>query len=461
MLKPTSHALGSSFRDPSGFVFHSSGVLYRQVNQSYRDNYDLLLGSGLYDDLVKAGLLIPHVEANRPEGATESAYRVIKPRLVGFVSYPYEWCFSQLKDAALATLAIQKRAIEYGMILKDASAYNIQFVDGKPTLIDTLSFERYREGQPWIAYKQFCQHFLGPLALMCYRDVRLGQMMRTHIDGIPLDLTSALLPRRTRLSFSLLTNIHLHARSQQRHASKPRASQRRGMSRRAMLGLVDSLESGVKRLRWQAKDTAWADYYDHTNYEAESLDHKEQLVAEYLKLTQPSVIWDLGANIGRFSRIAAELGIESIAFDLDPAAVEKNYLECLRADEKRILPLVLDLTNPSPAIGWEHSERMSLLERGPVDLVLALALIHHLAIGNNVPLESIARFIRGCCRSLIIEFVPKEDSQVKRLLASREDIFDEYSEAGFESAFAHHFSIEKETAVSGSSRKIYLMRAKS
>ncbi len=461
MLKPNNQALGSSFRDPSGFVFHLDGNLYRQVNRSYQANYDLLLSSGLYDALVKDGLLIPHVETDIPPRRAELAYRVIKPQLVRFISYPYEWCFSQLKDAALATLTIHKRAIEHGMILKDASAYNIQFVDGKPVLIDTLSFDRYQEGQPWIAYKQFCQHFLAPLALMCYRDVRLGQMLRTHIDGIPLDMVSSLLPRRTRMSFSLLTNIHLHAKSQQRHASKPRAPQQHGMSRRAMLGLVDSLESGVKKLRWRAKDTPWADYYDHTNYEVESLDHKEQIVAEYLQSVPASLVWDLGANTGRFSRVATRAGAECIAFDLDPAAVEKNYLECLQTNEGHLLPLVLDLTNPSPAIGWEHAERMSLLERGPADLVLALALVHHLAIGNNVPLDGIARFLKRCCRSLIIEFVPKEDSQVKHLLASREDIFPDYHEAGFESSFERHFSIEKKNAVSGSTRNIYLMRAKS
>jgi hypothetical protein len=204
----------ASFRDPSGFLFSQGGILYRQINRSYADDYSRLMESGLYERLVKAGLLIPHVELDRAERSDErseersrsavehslnaEAFKIIQPERVPFISYPYEWSFSQLKDAALTTLSIHKRALKYNMALKDASAYNIQFVRGKPTLIDTLSFEKYKEGQPWVAYRQFCQQFLAPLALMAYRDVRLSQLLRVHIDGIPLDLASRLLPARTR-----------------------------------------------------------------------------------------------------------------------------------------------------------------------------------------------------------------------------------------------------------------------
>ena len=186
--------LDSSFRDPSGFLFIREGVLYRQVNRAYAENYARLMESGLYAKLVKAGLLIPHTEANIDPPAPELAFKVICPERVPFISYPYEWSFGQLKDAALATLSIQKRALKAGMSLKDASAYNIQFYQAKPTLIDSLSFEIYQEGEPWVAYRQFCQHFLAPLALMAYRDVRLSQLLRVYIDGIPLDLASSLLP---------------------------------------------------------------------------------------------------------------------------------------------------------------------------------------------------------------------------------------------------------------------------
>lgn len=210
-----------SFRDPSGFVFRQDGIIYRHVNIVYKENYDYLITSGLYQDLTGRGLLIPHDEVDIDYAKSESAYKTLRPKLVEFISYPYEWCFSQLKDAALTTLQIQKRSLEYGMTLKDASAYNIQFMAGKPTLIDTLSFEKYHEGEPWVAYKQFCQHFLAPLALMSYRDIRLNQLFRIYIDGVPLDLASSLLPLRTRFNPPLLFHIHLHAVSQKHYADKP------------------------------------------------------------------------------------------------------------------------------------------------------------------------------------------------------------------------------------------------
>src|SRR5687768_15426546 len=181
-LKQSSGQLSASFRDPSGFLFSRDGVLYRQVNRRYEQGYARLMESGLYDRLVKAGLLIPHVEVDQAPAESDLSHKVIQPEHVPFISYPYEWSFSQLKDAALATLSIQRRSLKVGMSLKDASAYNIQFVRGKATLIDTLSFETYKEGQPWVAYRQFCQHFLAPLALMALKDVRLNQLLRVYIE---------------------------------------------------------------------------------------------------------------------------------------------------------------------------------------------------------------------------------------------------------------------------------------
>ena len=447
----------ASFRDPSGFVFWRDGSIYRQINATYKEDYDHLIGSGLYTALVESRLMVPHEEVSLESPRPEMVYRLIRPELVPFVSYPYEWSFSQLKDAALTTIHIQKKSLEFGMCLKDCSAYNIQFMKGKPVFIDTLSFERYQEGSPWVAYRQFCQHFLAPLVLMSHRDVRLGQLSRVHLDGVPLDLASRLLPLRTRLSFSLLFHIHLHAKSQSHYADRQIDTKRHKVSRLGLLGIVDSLHSAVKKLRWRSGGTEWGEYYQDTNYSAEAFEHKRQIVAEFLDKTKPKNVWDLGANTGVFSRIASQRGIPTISFDIDPAAVERNYLECRRTGETNILPLLLDLTNPSPGIGWQNKERMSLAERGPADAVLALALIHHLAISNNVPLGKIAEFLAGICNRLIIEFVPKDDSQVQRLLATREDIFPRYGQGGFESDFGQYFTIQHSARIRDSERTLYLM----
>ncbi len=451
--------LSASFRDPSGFLFSRGGVLYRQVNRKYEQEYARLMESGLYEKLVKAGLLIPHVEVHQEPAAPDSAHKIIQPERVPFISYPYEWSFGQLKDAALATLSIQRRALKVGMSLKDASAYNIQFVRGKPTLIDTLSFEIYKEGQPWVAYRQFCQHFLAPLALMALKDVRLNQLMRVYIDGVPLDLASELLPSKTRFNFGLLTNIHLHAGAQKKYSGAEVKSRAGTMSKQAMTGLIDSLDSAIRKLDWKPGGTEWGNYYDITNYSDAAFEHKKQLVGEWSARVKPALVWDLGANNGVFSRVAGETGAYVVSSDIDPTAVEQNYRQVKSAKEENLLPLLLDLTNPSPSIGWANEERDSFGGRGPADMVLALALIHHLAISNNVPLPQVADFFAKTGKWLVIEFVPKSDSQVQKLLVSREDIFPTYTREGFEAAFQQRFKICEAVHVRESERVLYLMES--
>jgi hypothetical protein len=439
-------------------VFVRGGAVYRQVNEVYRENFDHLIDSGLYRALTEAGLMLAHEEVGIDLGRTEDAYKILRPEQIGFISYPYEWCFSELKDAALATLAIQKKAFDFGMTLKDSSAFNIQFVGCRPVLIDTLSFEKYRKGQAWLAYRQFCQHFLGPLALMAHRDVRLSQLLRVYIDGVGLDLVSKLLPRSTWFKFSLLSHIHLHARSQLHFADKAVKVGEHKMSKLGFMGIIDSLETAVGKMKWQPKWTQWGDYYEDTNYSDVAMSDKKRIVGEFLERARPAVTWDMGANTGVFSRIAAGIGSQTISFDVDPAAVEKNYLESVDKKEDNMLPLVLDLTNPSGGIGWENEERRSLIERGPADVALALALVHHLAISNNLSFDKIAGFFGKICRWLIIEFVPKSDSQVQRLLTTREDIFSDYNEQAFENVFGKYFAIESSVKIKDSQRTLYLMR---
>lgn len=449
-----------SFRDPSGFLFISNGILYRQINFIYKENYDLLMTSGLYEGLVESDQLIRHHEITADNLISGETYKLISPEVISFISYPYEWSFSQLKDAALLTLDIQKKSLALGMSLKDCSAYNIQFKNGRPIFIDTLSFEKYNEGLPWVAYRQFCQHFLAPLALMSYKDISLNQLLRTNIDGIPLGLASRLLPGSTKLRFSLLTHIHLHAKSQKHYADKKIKADSKKISKLSMRGLIDNLESAIKGLSWNPTGTEWAEYYQETNYSSVMLDQKKELVEKYIKKTEPETVWDLGANTGLFSDLAANRGIGTISFDVDPSCVELNYRECVKHHKKNVLPLLLDLTNPSPAIGWNNEERMSLTERGPADTILALALIHHLAISNNVPLVKIAEFFAGIGQNLIIEFVPKSDSMVQRLLTTREDVFPNYTQADFEEEFGRFFNIQSAQKIKDSERTIYLMEKK-
>jgi hypothetical protein len=436
--------IGSSFRDPSGFLFHRDGVLLRQVQERYRPHYELLRSSGLYDALVHASLLVPHEERPLTEAAAPGAIAVLKPERIPFISLPYEWSFGQRRAAALLTLQVQSIALAHGMTLKDASAFNVQFRGVRPVFLDTLSFERYEEGVPWVAYRQFCQHFLAPLALQAFVDVRLGGLLRQYLDGIPLDLASQLLPSASWIRPALLMHIHLHARSIARHAA---TDQRAGtgdagatgarVTRRGLDGLIAHLTSTVDAMQWRAAGTEWGAYEETHNYDALGHNAKQRLVGEFVRAAEARTVIDLGANAGEYSRIARDAGAALvIAADGDPEAVERGFQRLTAGGEEGVHPLLMDLTNPSPAQGWDHSEWPSMAGRGPFDAVLALALVHHLAIGNNVPLAGVATMLAQLGRTVIIEWVPKDDPQAQRLLLSREDIFDEYHVDALRAAFA-------------------------
>lgn len=452
--------LTASFRDPSGFLFVRDGTLYRQVNRVYQPHLDRLLESGLYRRLVDERLLIPHEDVTSSIPPSGDGCAVLEPRLVPFISYPYEWSFGQLRQAALATLSVQKLAFEHGMVLKDASAYNVQYIGSRAVFIDTLSFETYEPNKPWIAYRQFCEHFLLPLVLMKYVDPQLGKLLQSDVSGIPLQVGVQMLPRRAKWRPSLFTHLVLHARSQSRYSDSAEAPAKQPrVSPLGMRGLIDNLESTVQRLGWRRPKSEWGDYYGATNYSDAAMQSKQQLVQSFLEAIGPLAgILDLGANTGTFSTIAQEHADLVVSMDVDPVAVDRHFEVRREEDNATILPLWVDLLNPSPGLGWANAERDSIVSRAKADAALALALIHHLAISGNVPFERICELFAELTRFLVIEFVPKGDSQVQRLLRSREDIFDAYTQEFFEAAFSTRFSIEKREPISGSERTLYLMR---
>ena len=449
-----------SYRDPSGFVYERDGVILRQIAPTFAAQWDRFLESGLYERLRIDELLIEHEPVDLAQAAAPPAHAVIRPQRVDPITYPYEWSFSQLKDAALLTLRSEELANEVGMTLRDASAYNVQFRHGRPILIDSLSFEPAVAGRAWQPYRQFCEHFLAPLALMARVDIRLGGLQREFLDGIPLGLAARLLPGRSRLSFGLGPHIHLHARAQRRHAddgAAPPGETGGNLSAKRRGTLIESLRTTVEALRWKPAGTEWADYADNTSYDEVATAAKAEAVRAALARIGGATAWDLGANTGRYARIAAAEGYSVVALDVDPAAVERAYL-ALRTEDVTILPLLIDLTDPSPAIGWAGAERRSLLARAHADVAIGLALVHHLAIGANVPLPMIADVFADIAPHAIIEFVPKEDAMVRKLLASRRDIFPDYHLDGLRSAFDRGWDLVEETAIEGSERTLLHFR---
>ena len=445
----------SSYKDIDAQVCYVDGTLYREIKPSYFKNYDLLNNSGLYEKLTEQNLLVKHIECK--ELSTTSLF--IKPEKV-FISYPWEWSFSQLKDAALLTLDVLKTSLDYGMILKDANCYNVQFYKGKPLFIDTTSFEKYEEGMFWSGYLQFCSNFITPLALMAHTDLNLGKLLLAYPDGLDLTLVTKLLPFKTRFDFGLFLHIHQHALFQSKFENSHKKINYK-YSRFQLLSLIDSLYRCVNKLSIKKQKTQWDNYYNITNYTDKSFKQKIDIVTDIKNKLLPKTVLDIGANNGYFSRIFSDCAKQILSTDYDINTVEQNYIKSKQNNETSICPLVIDITNTSPAIGLNNEERFSFLQRASKnDVVLALALVHHLAIGKNIPLYKIAEFFSQFGKFLIIEFVNKDDSQVQKLLINRKDIFVEYSEESFEKAFTSNFKILEKHYLDNSDRLIYLMENK-
>lgn len=432
----------ASFRDPSGSVHMGEKEVFRTIAPHYAREWEELDRCGLLAEARGKGLLDFRelASAEWPESLrnTGAAKILVSPRLP-FLSWPCEWSFSQLRDAALLTLDLHLLALDHDCILKDASAYNIQFLNSKPVFIDLLSFEHWQKGQPWQAYGQFCRHFLAPLALMARRDLRLGLMDRLWLDGIPLDIAGKLLPWKTRIDPGLALHLHLHATMCNRHADGREAAEKVKKSRMKISQLkdvADSLHRLVKSLALKEQSSEWGDYYQDTNYTASARKAKEEIVTAWAKSAAGgSLAVDLGANTGEFSALLAPHFAQVLATDSDSLAVERNYIS---PHPSNVLPLVLDIAQPTPAYGWRLRERASFVERCHADLLMALALCHHLVFTCGLPFREIACGFGDLLKKsgkLIVEFVPRDDSQTQRLLAARDDIFAEYDRESFVAAF--------------------------
>lgn len=456
-MSSTARPSASSYRDPSGFIFTKDGQLYRQVNQSFKEHFDHFIASGCYDRLVKEGLLVSHREINENLTGSGNWYKTLQPETVPYISYSYEWPFDMLKDAALLTLRLAKEAISCGLVLKDATPFNVQWKGSRPVFIDTLSFEKYDASQPWIAYRQFCECFLSPLLLMHYNKQPLQSLQLAYPDGIPLAVTRSLLPWKSKWSFFTYLHIHLHAKVAGRNTT---ANGRNVVfSEKKMGQLLSSLESLVRSLKWKGKATTWGDYYTEAAQREDYLQQKEQLIRSWInEVPGLSSALDIGGNEGAFSKILAGNNIRTITADFDHTAINNLYNSLKATDTQSIQPLLLDIVSPSPAIGFNNTERPSFIERTKVDMVLALALVHHLCIGKNASFEMVARFFYSLTDYLLIEFVPKDDEKVRYMLSQKKDIYDLYTEEEFTRVFAGFFSILKKQKTGNTNRVLYLMK---
>jgi len=451
----------SSYRDPSGFLFYKDDVLYRQVNTVFKDDFDQFISSGLYQHLVDKNVLIPHKKIDENLTGSADWHQTILPEKIPFISYPYEWCFDMLKDAALVTLHAAQEAMNYGMILKDASAYNVQWHKGKMIFIDTLSFEKWDSTKPWIAYRQFCEHFLAPLALMHYLKLPLQNLFLAYPDGIPLALTKKLLPAKSK--FNLNTYLHLHLHANISGNSKPKAPNQKlqtpkPFSSTKFKNLLRSLEEMVQSFSLNNPSGVWSGYYNEAFQREDYVAQKKQIVEDWIGRTDAGSAIDIGANEGEFSELLSAKNISTISADFDHYSVNRLYNIARKNNNSSTLPLVIDFANPSPAIGVNNEERSAFLQRPKTDLVLALAVIHHLAIGKNIPFENIAEMFKGLGNWLIIEFVPKEDEKIQLMLQQKKDVYYDYNEENFINSFKSSYSVIKKSVIGNSGRSLFLMK---
>ena len=459
-----------SFRDPYASVFEINGRIFRGVKKEKESAVHAFLESSFYKK--NAGTKIvktKEVSLNQVLEAGVSSVAIDKFSIwlehehVDFITYPYEWSFETLKNAALFYLNLYIEAINEGFQIKDSTAYNIQYIKGGAIFIDIPSFELYDEGDKWIGYKQFCEQFLAPLALSSYCGVEHNMWMRGSLDGINIIDCSKLLPLKSFFSITLLGNIHAQAWAMSDIVSATKQAKRineKKIPKKNLIALLDSLGIFIGKLE-HPKSGYWSNYSLANSYSNLDVREKEKIVHEYVASNKIKTILDIGCNTGVYSQLALSAGADrAIGMDVDGGAVS-FAAKSARSTEKFFIPLLYDFTNPSPSMGWNLQERMSLETRLPkIDGLICLALIHHIVIGKNIPLDYFVEWLTRLSPKGLIEFVPKEDPMVIGLLSNREDVFADYHESYLTDYLGKYVKIDKIIPLKGSYRKFIIYSEK-
>lgn len=447
-----------SFRDPSGYVFYDKDEIYRVIHSSYGSHYDYFKSSGLYNSLLNFDYVVKHEELDNKTFDVEDCHSLLKVEKIFPILYPYEWGFNQLKSAALFTLEIQKKAIEFNMSLKDATPYNIQFKNNKPIFIDTLSFEKLSDDYNWIAYKQFCENFLYPLLLMSKIDLRLNKLLITFIDGIPLDLAYNLLDFKSKLNPLVLLNIVIPKILKSKSKDSSKDGSKRKISKSQHLNLIKHLQHSIEQLNITKSKTEWDNYNEETeNEKSDYVVDKINHVNLYTQNESYNIIWDIGANDGFYSRYFKNKANQIISLDIDIKCVDRNYLINKKEGNNNLTSVLFDISNPSPGIGWLNEERSSIFSRiGDPDIILFFAVMHHI-INSNIPVEKIIDFLYLKTKKVIFEFIPFSDPKCKEIFKSRPDEFNYPSLDDFLKLLESKFLVQESIELKGTKRVLMIL----
>jgi precorrin-6B methylase 2 len=452
-----------SFRDRDGRVFYLDGVVHRGLGERAWADWLALSQARFFERATAAGKIVHTQESDLGGGELRSFDEgwvgALRHQRIPFVSYPYEWTFSMLRDAALLQLELLEGALGEGMTLKDCSSFNIQWLGSTPVFIDVASFQRRPEGEPWIGYLQFCQLFLYPLMLCAYKGIDFRSWLRGSLEGITPEDLARVMSARDLLRPGVFKHVYLQAKLRQRtrdaRHSVRRQLQDAGFGHQLILNNVRQLRKLVAGLEWRPLESGWVSYAECNTYAESERREKEEFVRRAAARRHRTLAWDLGCNTGAFSRILSEHADYTVAIDSDPQVIDRLYSELAQEAEGKILALVNDLADPSPDRGWRGCERRALAERSAPDMVLGLALLHHMVIGANLPLAEVVEWFAGFGAEVVLEFVSKEDPMVARLLLNKTDQFDDYERAVFEDCLVRHFEIVDRKELSSGSRTLY------
>jgi len=451
-----------SFRDRNGRVFYLNNKIYRSLSDTAYDNWQQLETTLFYKYFLNKKKIIVSQEI-KPSAQIlkygNGHKYFLSHEKIPFISYPYEWTFSMLKEASLLQLRLLQNAIKENMILKDSSPFNIQFVASKPVFIDIPSFEKLRKNEPWVGYNQFCMLFLYPLLLMAYKQVDFHDMLRGNLDGISVEDINNLMNKRDLFRPGIFKHVYLQSKLKKNYQNTNQNIKKEmssaGFHKDLILANIKSLIKLVKKLNTKEIQSQWSDYTNIRSYNKNEINAKFQFVEKIIQKKKRKLVWDVGANTGEFSFIAAKNSDYVISMDYDHLAVEKLFITIKNEKIKNILPLIMNIAKPSPAIGWQLKERKTLLQRGRPDLILALAVIHHLVISANIPTAEVISYFAEQSDSLLIEFVTKEDVMVKKLLLNKEDIYIDYEQENFEKELKKYYTKIQSEVLESETRILY------
>ncbi len=461
-----------SFRDRTSRVFYRDGTVLRGLNAQAAQEWEVLTSKPFFRQFMAAGKLVQTGQVELPasppfiqdDSWDEQWSVVLNHQPIPVISYPYEWSFSMLQDAALLTLELQDAALHADMTLKDATPFNIQWSGSQPVFIDIPSFERLRLGEPWVGYRQFCQLFLYPLFLQAYKDVPFQPWLRGNLEGIEPAQCAQLMSFRDMFRPGVLSHVVLQAKAQSSYAQTERNLKhdlrQAGFHKALIQANVSRLQKQVAKLTWQQTRSTWSDYTEALPYTESEQHHKADFVRRITHSQPWKLVWDLGCNTGMFSRIAAENANYVLAMDIDALVIERFYCALKQEHSPNILPLISNVADPVPNLGWRGLERKALVERGKPDLTLCLALLHHVVISAHIPLGEFITWLASLNTALVIEFVTRDDPMVQALLRHKADHYADYDSQYFERCLADTFEIEQRETLQSGTRRLYYGRSK-